>query len=408
MSQQPTPGDAAPTRARSTPRRPDRPPRAPSAEQDLQVLAVRALHGLTRMGVISQAAVIGSPTGGEAPALLAASRAGAIATRSLSRADLDLLTSLEGATDLGGEAAGPQVRALGERLGFSIAAPARAGDGAALWVVLAGGSGAPLGAVPPRALAAVGAAAARLGAAAATAHAAARLSRLDEEVRRLDRAAALGDLVAEIVHEVRNPLVSVKTFLQLLPERHDDPDFRDHFFPVVQEEVRRIERLLDLVLEHARPRREPPPDAAAPVEPVLDAVIRLVGHRAQERGVGLSQQVEGPLPPAALTDDRLRQVVLNLTLNAIDATPSGGLVTLRGRRVGERVAVEVEDSGPGIAPERRALLFEPFYSTKSDRPGGLGLAITRRIVEQASGSIEVCDRAGGGSVFRVEIPVASA
>jgi signal transduction histidine kinase len=261
--------------------------------------------------------------------------------------------------------------------------------------------------VRPRTLAALAAAARRLEAPGAAAAALSRLGRLDEEVRRLDRLAALGDLVAEVVHEVRNPLVSVKTFLQLLPQRIDDPEFRVRFFDVVTNELRRIERLLDVVLEHARPRGPQGVEAAAAVGPVLTSVARLLTHRALERGVQIEIETGEALPAAQLGEDRLRQVLLNLALNAIDATPTSGKVRLAARATPTGVELTVEDQGPGIPPELRPRIFEPFFSTKRDRPGGLGLTISRRIVEESGGSIAVDDGPGGGAVFRVGLPAAN-
>jgi signal transduction histidine kinase len=258
--------------------------------------------------------------------------------------------------------------------------------------------------VRPRTLAALAAAARRLEAPAEGAAALARLFHLDEGVRRLDRLAALGDLVAEIVHEVRNPLVSVKTFLQLLPERMDEPDFRTHFLDVVNGELRRIERLLDVVLDHARPRALAPEGSSTAVGPVLDSVARLLAHRALERGVELRAESPPDLPGVGLSDDGLRQVTLNLALNAIDVTRPGGVVRLRAQAVPEGVEVLVEDEGPGVPAALRERVFEPFFSTKNERPGGLGLAICRRIVEEAGGRIALADRLGGGAAFRFTLP----
>ncbi|MEE8476235.1 MAG: ATP-binding protein, partial [Myxococcota bacterium] len=109
-------------------------------------------------------------------------------------------------------------------------------------------------------------------------------------------------------------------------------------------------------------------------------------------------------PRAAVSEDRLRQVVLNLALNAIDATPTGGAVLLRGRAAGSSLELIVADQGPGISPDLRSRVFEPFFTSRSDRPGGLGLAISRRIAEEAGGSIQIADGATGGAEFRVLLP----
>jgi signal transduction histidine kinase len=106
-----------------------------------------------------------------------------------------------------------------------------------------------------------------------------------------------------------------------------------------------------------------------------------------------------------IAGDSLRQILLNLALNAIEAAPEGGHVRIAAAQQGDGVEIALEDDGPGVPEALRARVFEPFFSTKA-KPGGLGLAITRRLVEDAGGSIEVEDRAPTGSRFRVRLPVA--
>jgi signal transduction histidine kinase len=313
---------------------------------------------------------------------------------------------LAGATDLGSASAAPALRALAFEQGFSAMIPVGLREGEPVALFLVGGADDPPGQVRMRTLAALGTAARNLAVPLEAAVGLARIKRLDEGVRRLDRLAALGNLVAEIVHEVRNPLVSVKTFVQLLPERQDDPEFRTRFSEVVESELRRIERLLDVVLEHARPCSAAPPSTSTAVGPVLDSVARLLAHRALEHGVSLTAQAPPDLPGVAMSEDALRQVVLNLALNAIDATRSLGAVRLVAARVPEGVEVRVEDEGPGVPLALRERIFEPFFSTRRDRPGGLGLAISRRIVEEAGGLLTISDRIGGGSAFRFTLALA--
>ncbi len=319
---------------------------------------------------------------------------------------------LDGPTDLSDPDLPAPLRDLAERYGYRAAAPVTGGGERPMAVLLLSGSSDTLGGsagrlVRPRALAVLEASARRLEGPLAAALAAGRLSRLDQDVRRLDRLAALGALSAEIAHEVRNPLLSVKTFLQLLPERENDPEFRTRFFEVVSDEIRRMERLLDTVIEHARPSADLPGGAAAP-NLVLDATVELLRHRAHTRGVEIQATTaldgEPPLPDVALTPDRLRQVVLNLTLNAIDATPKGGSVRLRALPSEVGVELVVSDQGPGIPEALRSRVFEPFFSSRSDRPGGLGLAISRRIAEEAGGTLEVRDAPEGGAAFHLNLP----
>jgi signal transduction histidine kinase len=320
-------------------------------------------------------------------------------------ADFQAAATLRGATDLGEAGLPAALRDLGERHGCRAATPVAARRGEPTAILLLGGTRGPESdPVRPRTLAALDAAAQRLAAPLDAALAFGRLGKLNDEVCRLDRLAALGSLCAEIAHEVRNPLVSVRTFLQLLPERRDDPEFLTRFFEVVTDEVRRMERLLDLVIEYGGPGDGSSGAASAPVATVLDAVGDLLRHYAQARGVTLTCEAEADLPGVAVSQDGLRQVVLNLTLNAIDATAERGTVHLQGRAVERGVELIVADEGPGIPEALRARVFEPFFSGHSHRPGGLGLAITRRIVEEAGGSIAVADGASRGAEFRIRFP----
>jgi signal transduction histidine kinase len=312
------------------------------------------------------------------------------------------LDALAGPSDLG-TGGSEALAALAAEHGFSAAAPLRGGSGGLLAVLLVGSSADRAGAVRPRVLAALGKAAVRSLGAAAAAQAAQRLGRLDGEVQALDRLAAVGGLLAEIVHEIRNPLVSIKTFLHLLGEEEGatGSDFRE----VAIDELRRIERLLEVVMQHARPPSPRSADAIGEIEPALRSVAQLATLRAAGRGVTLEVASADGVPPASISPDALRQLLLNLTLNAIEASAAGSTVRLHAAPCEHGVALAVEDEGAGVPEALRARLFEPFFSTKS-RPGGLGLAITRRLVEQAGGAIELQDRAPRGSRFRVTLPLA--
>jgi signal transduction histidine kinase len=314
------------------------------------------------------------------------------------------LAALDHATDLRAIGAEPLLTGLADRHECDAATPLLARDGGALAVLLIGVGESD---VRPRTLADLDAVAARLAAPFAAAVAMERLLRVDAEIQHLDRLATLGRLAAEIAHEVRNPLVSIKTFLQLLPERRDDPDFFTRFLDVVSDEMRRMERLLDLMIDHARPRAGSGDPAPAPLAEVLASVADLISHRAARSGVTLHTMVDPGLPDAALGEDGLRQLVLNLALNAASATPEGGTVQLRARARDAGIELAIEDQGPGVPEALREAIFEPFFTTRRDRPGGLGLSICRRIVESAGGKITVEDAPGDGARFRVWLPARS-
>jgi len=314
------------------------------------------------------------------------------------RSTFEALSELSGPVDLREPGLPEGVHRLAEHLRCCAAVTVRASDGTPMAVLLVGG------AVRPRTLAALDTARRRLESPLAAALAMGRLRELDEQVCRIDRLAALGRLANEIAHEVRNPLVSIKTFLQLLPERRDDPTFFTEFLDVASSELRRMERLLDVVLRHGRQAPAAGGGASADVAECFDVITTLVRHRAVNRGIALAAQAEEGLPKVGLGDDALRQVVLNLTLNAVDAASEGGAVRLRAVREHDGVAVTVTDTGPGIPEALRARVFEPFFSTRSEAPGGLGLSITRRLIEGAGGRIEATSSDVGGAEFRLWLP----
>jgi signal transduction histidine kinase len=237
-----------------------------------------------------------------------------------------------------------------------------------------------------------------------------RLSQLDSAVQRIDRLAALGGLVSEIVHEVRNPLVSVKTFLQLLPERLDDEEFMQDFRGLVIDEVRRLEAMLDDLLRHARPSATADTGQGAPIRETIQSTLQLLTYRCRERGVELKTTIAENLPPVAISESALRQLLLNLLLNATQVTEAGGQVLLSvdwSPTEVNHLRLLVEDEGPGVDPSLGAKLFEPFWTTRAKGAGGLGLAICKRIVEEAGGSIEVYEARKGGACFRIELKIAT-
>ncbi len=240
------------------------------------------------------------------------------------------------------------------------------------------------------------------------------------ERRELERRAAnaealstMGTLALGLAHEIRNPLNAAVLQMHLLGrqvEREVERDeakasMRDRV-QIVVGEIKRLGRLLTEFLELARPRglaREP-----VAIPELLDAVIELHHAEAAPRGVETVRlPAAGPLPPVLGDREKLRQVFVNLFVNALDATSSGGSVRVRTRvTAGEgRVVVEVEDDGSGIAEADLARLFDPFFTTK---PGGtgLGLSIVRKILEQHGGTIALSSRVGDGTTVTVELPAA--
>jgi signal transduction histidine kinase len=292
----------------------------------------------------------------------------------------------------------PLVKSFPGRRAIAAVPVGRAGEAAVAVLCVASDKPHP---IRPRALALLDATARRLATPLAAARAARRLTELDARLRRLDRLAALGTVAAEVAHEVRNPLVSVKTFLQLLPERRDDPEFATGFLEVATGELARVERLLGALIAYPRARAE---EGGADPAAALAHVGELLRHLSQTRGVTLVVEAPEALPRVPLDGDALRQVLLNLAMNAVEVTPDGGRVSLTARAEDGVVVVTVSDTGPGVPEAERQRIFEAFHSTRGDDHGGLGLSISRRIVVEAGGSVTVEDAPGAGARFRVTLP----
>jgi signal transduction histidine kinase len=233
----------------------------------------------------------------------------------------------------------------------------------------------------------------------------AELERTRQLLARADRLSALGTLAAGLTHEIRNPLVSVRTFVQLLPERLHDPEFLGTFRELALTEVERICRLLNDLLAFSRPT--PPQRDPTDLNDVVEQVTRLLDAEARREDVVLVRDLDPDLPPVVLDDGQIKQVLMNVLLNAIEASGAGGRVDVTTRvegEPGERMCiVTVADSGPGIAGEHVDHVFDPFFTTKASG-NGLGLFIARQIMAEHGGRIAPAPRDGGGTVFSIHLP----
>jgi signal transduction histidine kinase len=233
-------------------------------------------------------------------------------------------------------------------------------------------------------------------------------SRLSRELRRSEaflaranRLSSLGMLAAGIAHEIRNPLTAVKTFLDLLPQRIDDKDFLGQFRDLSLSELKRVTDLIAelLTLGKSTNVTRSDVDLMGTIEPVA----RLMESTARKRQVGLRIVAEPALTRVHADPDQVKQIVLNLLLNAIEASPAGGEVTLRLRAAGSNVVCEVQDQGAGIAADQLDNIFEPFFTTK-EAGTGLGLALVHQMVVEHGGAITVDSEIGRGTTFRVSLP----
>ncbi|HYV64948.1 MAG TPA: ATP-binding protein [Myxococcales bacterium] len=232
-----------------------------------------------------------------------------------------------------------------------------------------------------------------------------QLRRSEAVLERANRLSSLGALAAGIAHEIRNPLVAVKTFLDLLPERLGDRDFVTQFRDLSLGELRRVTNLInDLLSLGKSPKTE---RREVVVQEALAPVVHLMTSTARKRQVALVTRFEASLPTIWADPDQLKQIALNLLLNAIELSPPGSQVSLDVQRMDgspERVVLAVSDQGPGIPPEQRDDIFHPFFTTK-ETGVGLGLALVHQMVVEHEGEITVASEVGRGSIFRVTLPV---
>lgn len=227
------------------------------------------------------------------------------------------------------------------------------------------------------------------------------IRRLQSELRRRDRLVALGNMAAGIAHEVRNPLSAIKGlarfFMEASPEGSDESRMAD----IMTKEVLRLDKVVGDLLDFARPDVLNLTDVA--LNELVERSHDMVRSDMDARNIRFEADLPQPPLSVRLDRDRMAQVLLNLFLNAVQAMPDGGKLTVRGRMEGSELALEVADTGCGIAPERLADIFSPYFTTKASGTG-LGLSIVHKIVEAHDGTIEVASTPGEGTVFKLRFP----
>ncbi|MDI1319071.1 MAG: ATP-binding protein [bacterium] len=230
-------------------------------------------------------------------------------------------------------------------------------------------------------------------------------SRLTMQARQSDQLATIGLLGASLAHEIRNPLVSIKTFAHLLPTRYDDAEFRRRFNLLIPAEVDRIDSLTQQLLDLSNPRRHQMERISLHV--VVRETIDLMLTRATEARVSISSTFGATTDTILADNSAIRQVLLNLLINAfqaLDQVEGDRHVELRSRNSPSgSVILEVSDNGPGIPPDQRARLFHPFVSTKT-KGMGLGLAVCADILHEHRATIIVPDIGRPGATFRITFP----
>ena len=226
---------------------------------------------------------------------------------------------------------------------------------------------------------------------------------LEQQLLASGRLVAVGELTASMAHEFNNPLGVILGFAQGLLAEMDRSQPYYRYVEIIAEETRRCERLVQELLEFGRPRNVE--FAPVQLQTVLDKTLDLVSNRASKSGVNIVLNIAPELPSIHADAQQLQQVLLNLSLNAIDAMPRGGVLTWTVANVDSTaVVLAVEDNGFGIQPEMLPRIFQPFVTANKRRGLGLGLPISDRIVKAHGGRIEVESTSGQGTKFKIYLP----
>ena len=222
-----------------------------------------------------------------------------------------------------------------------------------------------------------------------------------EQIKRADRLSAIGQLSASLAHEIRNPLGSIEGAANLLEQNGVPEEIRGKSLGIIRKEVQRLNRLLTNLLDFARPRR--PEFQAVDLRAVVDSVVALVAHSARQANIEIRRAFAPSLPTVECDAEQLKQVILNLTINAMQAMPEGGELELAAAASGRGVAIAVRDQGEGVAPQDLERIFDPFFTTKANGTG-LGLSVAMQIVNQHGGELAVARNSGRGMTFTVTLP----
>ncbi|MBI5893738.1 MAG: HAMP domain-containing protein [Deltaproteobacteria bacterium] len=229
--------------------------------------------------------------------------------------------------------------------------------------------------------------------------------KVEERTRQLiqaEKIASVGQLATGLVHEIRNPLNSVKFALQIMEKESTANSAYKGDILAISGEIQRIENLLNNLLRFARPH--PPQFSIIDINEVVDRALVLVRKKAENAGIQVITNLKHQLPKIKADPDLMQQIFLNIILNAIHAMPDGGSLTVATKDVHDNVEVSFSDTGHGIPSEYINKIFDPFFTTKGSSGGsGLGLSISYRIVEEHKGEIFVESKEGGGTSFTIKL-----
>jgi Amt family ammonium transporter len=227
------------------------------------------------------------------------------------------------------------------------------------------------------------------------------LKRTQDKLIQSEKLAALGKLSAGIAHEIRNPLTSIKVLIHSLAEKIKDTETKEKDIKVLEDEIERVNQIIKRFLDFVRPKE--PEFSLVDINQILEGTINLVSGKVKEQNAVLNKELSS-LPHIQADQEQMRQVFLNLFLNAVQAMPEGGKLRIKTRLRGQCIQIEIQDEGTGIPDQIKDKLFEPFFTMKEEGIG-LGLSIVKRIIDDHKGSIEVRNNYPKGTVFTINLPI---
>jgi len=228
--------------------------------------------------------------------------------------------------------------------------------------------------------------------------------RLEMELLRSERLASLGKMVARISHEIKNPLVTIGGFAGQLGREPDLPEEARHKLTLIHHEVQRLEKFLTDMSTFTR--GTPPQKTVGDLPALIREVAELMDSSFQERSVSFQLQTEGEIPVFAFDGGQIRQVLINLFKNALEAMPNGGALTTHAKILDNHLVLRIADTGNGIPPDQMRQLFTPFFTTKQEGTG-LGLTIVRSLISQHQGEIRLESEARSGTTCTIRLPLKS-
>jgi signal transduction histidine kinase len=231
----------------------------------------------------------------------------------------------------------------------------------------------------------------------------ARLRESHEHIRRVDRLKSLGEVATGLAHEIRHPLASISGAIEIIESRSQPDSPEAEFSRIAMAEVQRLDRLVWEFLRYARPHA--PELCVTPLHDVVDQAVTLLRVEADRSRVTLVVERGAASLETRMDPLQIEQVLLNVILNAIQASPAGGRVRVSDRLDADQVCIDIVDEGAGIEPQHLPQIFSPFFTTR-EKGTGLGLAIAHRIVMSHDGVLEVADTSRDGTRFRIRLPLA--